>query len=256
MNTIKIKPNTRQKDILIEQERKRLLKRAREATSLKNLLASIPKVDSSVIETAVVALMDAADQYMASQPMVDPKGRRGKPSLAEARASVVALDTTLAKAQMQLSALPLDAMTAIGRATKVPIEELRSLTVSDVDSDCDGNFRTAIGLVGKMGKDIEKMRSAVALAMDELAARPHKVADAARNILAYRVAVVFTDILKKTPSSAKAKQLKENNPRGGAAYDRVLRATLKVAGVTNYDSGPLITAGLRLLKDPDLPSRN
>ena len=92
--------------------------------------------------------------------------------------------------------------------------------------------------------------------MDELAARPHKVADAARTILAYRVAVVSTDILKKTPSSAKAKQLKENNPRGGAAYDRVLRATLEAAGVTDYDSGPLITAGLRLLKDPDLPSRN
>ena len=31
---------------------------------------------------------------------------------------------------------------------------------------------------------------------------------------------------------------------------------LKAAGVADYDSGPLITAGLRLLKDPDLPSRN
>lgn len=253
MTTIKIKPDTRLKDILIEQEKKRLLKRASEATSLKNLLASIPKVAPSVIEPAVVALMDAADQYRASQPVVEPKGRRSKPNLAEARASVAALHKQLAKSQMQLSALPLDAMTAIGRATEVPMEELRCLTVSDVDSDFDGNFRAVIG---KMGADIEKIRRAVALAMDELAARPHKVADAARNILAYRVAVVFTDILKKTPSSARAKQLKENNPRGGAAYDRVLRATLKAAGVTDYDSAPLITAGLRLLMDPDLPSRN
>jgi hypothetical protein len=253
MNTIKIQPDTRLKDILIEKERKRLLERASYATSLKNLLASIPKVAPSVIEPAVVALMDAADQYRASQPVVDSKGRRSKTNLAEARACVVALHTSLAKVQMQLSTLTLDAMTAIGRANQVSMEQLRCLTTSDVDSDLEGNFRAVIG---KMGVDIQGIRSAVALAMDELNARPHKVADEARNILAYEVAVVFTDILKKTPSSASAKQLKENKPRGGAAYDRVLRATLKAAGVTDYDSGPLITAGLRLLTDKDLPSRN
>ena len=58
------------------------------------------------------------------------------------------------------------------------------------------------------------------------------MADSARNVLAYQVAFVFSNILKVNPSSTKASQLKENKSRGGAAYDRVLRATLKVAGVT------------------------
>ena len=205
-----IKPDTRIKDQLIKKEAKRLDQRANHFMALTNLLASIPKVASSVIEPAVATLIDAADQYKASQPVVDPKGRRSKPNLAEARASVAALDKSLAKAQEQMSTLPLDALTAISRASNAPI--------------------------GKMRSDIEQVRRVVQLAQEALFARPHKVADADRHILAYGVAVVFTDILKKTPSSARAKQLKENNPRGGAAYDRVLRATLSIAGVTDYDS--------------------
>lgn len=208
----------------------RLAKRIASADTLKTVLTNIPKVDPEVVQTAADELMNAADDYMASQPLVDPKGRRSKSNLAEARASVAALHKHLAKAQEQLSDLSLDARAAIGQATNAPI--------------------------GKMLSDIEEVRKAIQIALKALSARPHKVADAARNILAYQVAVVFTDILKKTPSSARAEQLKEKNPRGGAAYDRVLRATLKAAGVTNYDSGPLITAGLRLLRDPDLPSRS
>lgn len=223
-----IKADTRFKDILIKNEAVRLAKRASSAKALKTLLANLPKVDPAVVPTAVDVLMDAADQYKASQFLVDPKGRRSKPNLAEARSSVAALHKHLAKAQEQLSNLPWDAMTAIGQVTNAPL--------------------------GRMRSDIEQVRQAVEQALAELTARPHKVADAARSVLAYQVAIVFRDILKKTPSSTRAKQLKDNKSRGGAAYDRVLRATLKAAGVTNYDSGPMITAGLRLLKDPNLPS--
>jgi len=110
--------------------------------------------------------------------------------------------------------------------------------------------------IGKMHSDIEHVRHSVDLALDQLTARRHKVADAARNVLAYQVAVVFRDILKIKPTSTSEKQLTPNlyAARGGAAYARVLRATLKAAGVADYDPGPLIAAGLRLLRDPSVPS--
>lgn len=213
-----------------EQGATKLAKRIASANALKTVLTSIPKVDPDVVQTATYELMNAADDYMASQPLVDPLGRRSKPNLAEARASVAALHKHLAKALEQLSVLPLDARAAIGRATNAPL--------------------------GKTRSDLEQVRQTVENALADLAAYPHKVADAARNVLAYRVAVVFRDILKVKATSTSDRQLTPNmsTARGGAAYARVLRATLKAAGVVNYDQGPLITAGLRLLKDPKLPS--
>lgn len=246
-----IKPNTRLKDGLKKKEMARLRQRAMNAQSLQNLISSIPKINQAVIPTTVDALMDAADQYLASHPLVDRTGRRGQPRISEARASLTVLHNHLVAVQEQLSKLPLDAIAAIGQATDVPRDELRCLSKSDVDLGSDENFHSAIG---KIGAYIKHARQATERARDQLAKRPHKVANAARNILAYQVALVFRDILKKMPSCTRAKQLKDNKSRGGAAYDRVLRATLSVAGVTDYDSGPLIAAGLRLLKDPNLPS--
>lgn len=207
----------------------RLDKRAASAEELKVLLTRIPKVAPDVAHAAAVVLMNAADNYTASQPIVDCKDRRSKPSLAESRSSVAALHKYLSQALEQLTALPLDARMAIGQATNAPL--------------------------GKMCSDIEQVRKAVEQAMGELSNRPHKTADAARNVLAYEVAVVFRDVLKVKLSSTSEKQLTPNmsTGRGGAAYARVLRATLKVAGVTSYDPGPLIKAGLRLLEDPVLP---
>ena len=92
-----IKPDTRAKDQLIKKEGVRLAQRAVKATALSNLLASLPKVAPSAIEPAVEALMEAADQCTASQPLVDPKGRRSKTNLAEARASIAALHKNLVK---------------------------------------------------------------------------------------------------------------------------------------------------------------
>ena len=230
-----IKPDTRMKDQLFKHAEMSAGKRATFAAELKALLNSLPKITPEVVPTAVAALMDAADQYKASRPLVDPKGRRSKPNLAEAREAVAVLHKHLTKAHDQLSkavdklsALPVDAIAAIGWATEAP--------------------------VGKMRFDIENVCTAAQLALDQLNARPHKVADAARNVLAYQVAVVFIEILKLKPSSTSAKQLKEFQPRGGAAYARVLAATLHVAGVTDHDISPLITSGLRLLKESHLPT--
>lgn len=212
-----------------KQSATRPAKRIASIDALKKELVSIPKVDPNVVQAAADELMNAAADYMASQPIVDPQGRRSKPNLAEARASVATLHKHLTKAMEQLSDLPLDARTAIGQATNAPL--------------------------GKMRSDIEQVQQAAEKALAELSARPNKVADAARYVLAYEVAVVFRDILNLMPTSTSDKQLTENmsTARGGAAYARVLRATLEAAGVVNYNQGPLIAAGLALLKDRDLP---
>lgn len=222
-----IKPNTRLKEQLSKKEAEKVAKGVTSAKTLETLLTSLPKIDRTVVPTAIDALMEAADQYKSSLPLIDLKGRRSKPNIAEARASVAALQKQLIKAQEQLSNLPLDAKTAICQVTGAPI--------------------------GKIRFDIEQIRLTVEKTLAELTARPNKVADAARNVLAYQVALVFRDILQIKPSSTSAKQLKEIKSRGGAAYDRVLQATLSAAGITNYDSGPLITAGLSMLKDSNLP---
>jgi hypothetical protein len=210
----------------------KVAKRVASADELTKLLTHIPNVALDVVTTAADALMNAADNYMASQPIVDPKGRRSKPNLAEARAGMAALHKHLTNAIKQLSDLPLDARAAIGQVTNAPL--------------------------GKMRADIEQVRHAVETALAELNDRPHKVADAARCVLAYQVAVVFRDILNLAPTSTSEKQLTQNmsTARGGGAYASVLRATLKASGVEDYDPGPLISAGLRLLKDTNLPSTN
>lgn len=227
MNVVTVKPDTRLKDQLIKREAARISTRIKSATALKNLLAIIPSVAPASIPKAVNELMDAADEYKASQPMVDVNGRHSKPGLAVARASLLELHKTMCRAEAQYLDLPINAITEVA--------ETRDTTL--------------FGLKPDFANILLSIETARHLLLSE----PDRPANAERNILAYRVAFVFKDILKITPTSTNAKQLKENKARGGAAYDRVLRATLKVAGVINYDSGPLITAGLRLLRDPDLP---
>ena len=231
MTMATVKADTRIKDLLLKQEAARVAKRADATQVLKNLLAGLAQIGPTVVDTAADALMDAADRYQASQPLVDSEGRRSKPKLAEGRTSMANVQKHLAKARDELSALPLDARTAIGQATDAPF--------------------------GKLLTDIDQMRQAVEKALISLNARPDKVADEARRILAYEVAVVFRDILKMEPTSTSERQLTQyiSTRRGDAAYDRVLRATLNAAGVANCDAGPLLTAGLRLLKDKKLPSR-
>lgn len=227
---VTIKPDTRLKDQLIKQEAARISARVKSAATLKTLLASIPKVAPASIPTAVDELMDAADQYKASQPLVDLDGRHSKPGLADARTSLLELHKTMCRAEAQYFSLPINSITAMAKAG---------------DS-------TLYGLKPDFANIFLSIETARYLLLSE----PDKSINIDRNILAYQVAVVFRDVLCIKPRSTSDKQLTPNmsTARGGAAYARVLRATLQAAGVTMYHAGLLITAGLRLLKDPNLPS--
>lgn len=222
-----INADTRFKDALIKKEVAVLAQRVLETKTLTILVAGIPKVKPEVVSDAVEALLEAADLYKADRPILDIKGRRSKPGIAEARASVAALQKSLCAVQQHLSGLPLTAFTELTDAYDAPM--------------------------GRLKADVAQVCKATETALKSLRAKPDKAPDHARNVLAYQVAVVFRDILDKKPSSASDKSLNVTNKRGGAAYARVLRATLKISGVSDYDPGPLITTGLKLLKDPELP---
>ncbi|MBK7001821.1 MAG: hypothetical protein IPH35_18140 [Rhodoferax sp.] len=227
-----INAGTLLKEQLDKKAAERLSKLTPSAIELTRLLTSISKVDPAVIPPAVDALMKAADHYKASKPLVDLNAHRSKPGVAEGRDNIKNLIKDLSAVQADLLNLPLNVMSELYKTYNAPISKLKA----DLESISDAAVATQFS-------------------MNQLA---DKTVDHYRNVLAYEVAVVFQDILKMKPSSTSAKQLTENNTttRGGGAYARVLEATLKAAGVTDCDVGPLITAGLRLLKDPKLPSGN
>lgn len=201
--------------------------RAEHGSALESLLHDIPKASSQDIPGAVAALLEAADQYKASSPIVDKAGLRSKPAIAKARATVDKLDKTLQNALDQLGKLPINAVTAVTDAQDAPL--------------------------GKLSADLNQIHAVIKTALAKVNGEPNKAADHARNVLAYHVAVVFRDILKLKPSAARDNAITITNARGGAAYARVLRSTLAAAGVHHVDIGPLIDAGRALLSDPDLP---
>lgn len=210
-----------------EIEAKRVANNARARKELETLLKSLPKVNHQVIPDVVKALLEAADDYMASYPLIDTNGRRSKSGIADARASVAALHKALTAARKELENLPLPALSELTNAYDAPM--------------------------GRLKADVAQVCTATETALKALKAQPDKAPDVARTALAHQVAVVFRDILKLKPSTTSDKSLNVTMKRGGAAYARVLRAALKAAGVNDYDPEPLIKAGLRLLNDPALP---
>jgi hypothetical protein len=224
----KVKANTKPKERLLKAEALRVKKRGANTRALMTIILDLPGVEPVIASKAVTALKDAADQYLASRPISDHTGHRSNSSLAQSRTTLAEINKHLSKVTEQFEYLPPSALVALSDVAAEPIGKLRS--------------------------HISRVQAVTQAAQTLLDARPDKTPDLSRNILAYQVAVVFRDILKKTPSSTKASQLKANKSRGGAAYDRVMRATLNIAGVTNYDAGPLIKAGLRLLTDTSLPN--
>lgn len=219
--------NTPDADKLISGEAALLEKRKAYRARLQGLLAAIPGVDPDRIPLAIDALMDAADAYLASKPIVDAQGRRSRPGIAAARGSVLALHKSLAAVQAQLSALPLNAFTELTNAYDAPM--------------------------GRLKADVAQVFQATESALETLKAQPDKAPDFARHVLAGQVAQVFRDILHIKPSATRDDATNVTGGRGGAAYATVLRATYAIACVTQIKIGPLIDIGLALLADPDLP---
>lgn len=219
--------NTPDADKLINAEAALLEERKADTAMLQGLLAAIPGVDLAHIPLAIAALMEAADDYLTSKPIVDAQSRRSSPGIADARASVLALHKSLAAVQAQLSALPLNAFTELTTAYDAPM--------------------------GRFKAEVAQVFQATESALKSLRAKPDKAPDFARHVLACKVAQVFRDILQIKPAATRDDATNVTGGRGGAAYATVLRATYSLAGVKQIKIGPLIDIGLALLADPDLP---
>jgi hypothetical protein len=198
--------------------------RAQQITALRAVLRTVPSVTPAIVEQAATSLLEAAGNYRNSFPIVDEQGHRLRPKVAEARAATAKLRQHLVNARDSAQALPVDAISALGGATA--------------------------GSLADFVKDIERQIAAADTALKALLAQPNKPRDDYRTTLALEVALVFRDILKLKPTSTRDTDLKLKPGGQGAAYARVLRRTLAVAGWPQADLGPVIDRGLVLLKDP------
>lgn len=202
---------------------------ARSEKELKEVLLRIPKLDKAVIPHAITALMEAANDYKASKLLVDEKGRRSRPGVADARAAMVKLNKSLVTALDQLDQLPINARTVLISAYDAPL--------------------------GKFRADLTSIRAVTDTALTNLRALPDKSPDHHRDVLAYRVAIVCRDILKLKVSSTPHTSILLKPNGSGAIYSKVLHATLGIAGLVHVDIAPVIAAGLGLLKAQELPGR-
>lgn len=88
---------------------------------------------------------------------------------------------------------------------------------------------------------------AVIEARDKALGLPDKQRDGTRNILAWEIACIFVEVLKKTPTATRDVVGQDHYPRGGAVYARVLREALAMGGVELKDIGHEIDRGLLML---------
>ena len=231
-----IKANTRLKDKIIIEEANKLAKRNADAKILAALLASIHKVEPAVIPSAVGALMEAAEEYLKSKIIIDKDNRRSNPRLAEARASINDLHKNLTNVIDLIQNLPFDAKKSIGQLTSAP--------------------------VGKMSNEIKEIIHKVNDVKIFLDSQPNKKNDGARVILGYKVAIVFQDILGIKPTTISDKHSLLKTPKSNAAkikiaaYAQVLRQTLIIAGVCNFDMTNLIIQAFALLKEKSFLPNN
>jgi multidrug efflux pump subunit AcrA (membrane-fusion protein) len=194
---------------------------------VKELLLQLCNNDTELKDLACKALVQAAKAYKSSRPLIDGRRRRSKPLIAEDRKQLKKLQRALEAARAAAQALSINALFMFCDAYENPI--------------------------GKLIMELNAAAPAAERATEAARRKSDRTADFERTVLAYDVACVFRDILKKRPKSTRDRAENITSKRGGAAYARVLRVTLKLAGVANVDIGPLIDAGLHLLSDDALP---
>jgi hypothetical protein len=218
MTTKTIRPNTRVKDILKKKESFRIKKLAADKKALENLLSSIPKVDPLNIEPAVNELIYIADEYKKHLYIINNNNRKTKPKLSDERKGLNRIIKNLKSLQQGIQNLPTDATQILHRQYK--------------------------NTTGSLTAELTKFSIAAENTLEIISKKPNREINHHRVVLAYQVSRVLIETLKIKASTTLESQLKKNSIKGGAAYDRILRATLKVAGVTQYDPKALIIAGL------------
>lgn len=108
-------------------------------------------------------------------------------------------------------------------------------------------------LGGTLLDDIPRARKAARATVDELMARPDRRSNVDLLLLSAAVAGVLENDLGHRATTSRHTQPSVTGSRGGAGFSRILEAALVLVGEGSHDLSKLITAGLRLARDPDLP---
>ena len=182
--------------------------------------------NKTIAEKAWESLDDAAESYLHSQPLVDSTQRRKRSSIAQSRADI----DSVAKASTDLQA-GLSSMT---------VEALQALT-TQMDHP-----------IGGLQAELAKLLAAIGPTQRFLRAQPNKPPDHDLNIWAFAVGRILRDDLQTLPTTTRPNPL-ITGARGGAAYGRLLKASLPLIGGRSIAVGRLIDAGIKLLNDKALP---
>ena len=105
--------------------------------------------------------------------------------------------------------------------------------------------------VGMLTQTFGQFSASISAAKQYADAKPDKVSDEYRAVLARSVAKALQSA--GIPVAATVPSPAITGRRGGAIYGRILHEACLAAGLGSVSLGPLIKQGVRLLNDPDLP---
>jgi len=180
-------------------------------------------VGPAACESAVVELCEAIDQFRLHYPYRDGM-ELARSSISEARAALAGLTVVFRDAADAVAKLPLSAKKAFARATGVPL--------------------------GQTHQHLLALAQSASAQFLESTKVPDRDEDSARAVLAFDVARILSRTLKVKVSMTSDRNT-SGHARGGAAYCRLLRATLQAAGTDPpSELRPVMREGVSLLKDP------
>ena len=191
---------------------------------LRALVLELADQNTILTDRALAALTQAAGNYRASLTLVDTEGRRSRPASKASRRAVRRVRDKLGALQHAIATLPVVALASLSTALNNPL--------------------------GAVTVPMQTLADAIEPALAALSDQPNKPNDHHLTVWAYEVALVLRDVLEVRPASTRVSNPLVTGTRGGAAYGRLLAASLPLVVVQHVDVDRLIAAGLKLLKDP------
>ena len=167
---------------------------------LRALVLELAAQDSALADRAMAGLAQAADNYRASLPLVNNAGRRSRPAIKASRSAVRRVGDKLRGLQDAMAALPVDALASLSTALDRPL--------------------------GAVTVPMQTLADAIGPALATLSKQPNKPSDRHLKAWAYEVALVLRDILGIKPVTTRVSDPLVTGARGGAAYARLLQASL------------------------------
>jgi hypothetical protein len=138
-------------------------------------------------------------------------------------------------------------LSALAKKVESALEQLASLSPQSLTLFCDA----ANDSRGTSTQRLREILIVTRTALTDAIELPNKQPNSPLTILAYEVARVMRDILRIRPTLTRDNTEFRVGERGGAAYARLLRKILFVAGEEPADDPlPLLARGLALLENP------